>query len=127
MNKKEILYWCDSVENTWKPREDVPRGENPQLIPESFLATAIRYLRELCDHNEVAGKAGDVCGKCLEGKIQHTSFMKENDEITIHVYGCNGGATTSRQHTAVKIERSPSTCTDATAIVTDGVRRRNIE
>lgn len=89
MDKKEILYWCDSVENTWKPREDVPRGENPQLIPESFLATAIRYLRALCDHNEVASKAGDVCGKCLEGKIQHTSFMKENGEITIHVYGCN--------------------------------------
>lgn len=89
IDKEEILHWCDSVEETWKPREVVPRGEKPLLIPESFLATSIRYLRALCDHKEVAGKAGDVCGKCTEGEIQHTSFMKEDDEIIIHVYGCN--------------------------------------
>lgn len=28
------------------------------------------------------------CEKCLEGKIQHTSFMGEDENIT-HVYGCN--------------------------------------
>jgi hypothetical protein len=92
MNKKEILYWCDSVENTWKPREDVPRGENPLLIPESFLATAIRYLRALCecqtswrgmiDEDEIP----DVPGLDM-GKSQHIlirfSEVREKIEIIL--------------------------------------------
>ncbi len=46
--KKGILDWCVSVEETFQPREDVPRGEKPKQISEQFLATAIRYLRATC-------------------------------------------------------------------------------
>jgi hypothetical protein len=43
-----ILHWCDSVEETFSPREIVPKHETPNLVPEQFLACAIRYLRVLC-------------------------------------------------------------------------------
>ena len=46
-----IIHWCDSVEETFHPRElsDIPRGEKPRMISEAFLATAIRYLRGACE------------------------------------------------------------------------------
>lgn len=47
INKDDMLSWCDSVENTWSPKENVDFKEQKQ-IPEQFLATAIRYLRALC-------------------------------------------------------------------------------
>jgi hypothetical protein len=46
--KQGILDWCTSVEETFQPREDIPKGEKPQQIPEQFLAAAIRYLRTTC-------------------------------------------------------------------------------
>ena len=51
IDKKAILYWCDSVEKQFHPREleQLMRGEKPLLIEEQFLATSIRYLRALCD------------------------------------------------------------------------------
>jgi hypothetical protein len=45
---KNILRWCDSVENTFHPRQEIPRGENPKLISEVFLAIALEYLRFVC-------------------------------------------------------------------------------
>lgn len=50
IDKKAILYWCDSVEKQFHPREldVIPRGEKPKLIEEQFLATSIRYLRAVC-------------------------------------------------------------------------------
>lgn len=45
---KSILHWCDSVENTFHPRREIPRGEYPKLISEAFLATALEYLRFVC-------------------------------------------------------------------------------
>jgi hypothetical protein len=51
LNKKAILHWCDSVSNEFHPRElhQLMRGEKPLLIEEQFLATAISYLRALCE------------------------------------------------------------------------------
>lgn len=49
INKKDILYWCSSIEDQFNPRETIPRGETPKQIPEQFLAAAIRYMRALCD------------------------------------------------------------------------------
>lgn len=51
INKKAILFWCDSVESTWSPREGM-KVDNPKQVPEQFLATAIRYLRALCENND---------------------------------------------------------------------------
>ncbi len=48
VNKNEVLHWCSSVEETFQPREDIPRNEKPKQIPEQFLAVAIRYLRSTC-------------------------------------------------------------------------------
>lgn len=43
-----------SIEEQFKPRlsADIPRGEEPQRVPEAFLADAIRTLRVLCDRVE---------------------------------------------------------------------------
>ena len=51
VNKKAILFWCDSVESTWTPREET-KIDNQKQIPEQFLAMAIRFLRELCKDND---------------------------------------------------------------------------
>lgn len=51
-HKNGLLYWCDSIEKQFKPREIVPRGENPTMISEEFLATAIKYIRALCKDDE---------------------------------------------------------------------------
>ena len=54
IDKKAILYWCNSVEKQFHPREleQLMRGEKPLLIEEQFLATSIRYLRALCDEEK---------------------------------------------------------------------------
>jgi len=44
-----IRHWCNSVEQEFSPREQVPRGESQRQIPEAFLACSIRYLRALAD------------------------------------------------------------------------------
>ena len=48
---RRILNWCDSIDLQFDPREldNIPRGESPRLIEEQFLATAIRYLRAMCE------------------------------------------------------------------------------
>ena len=46
INKKAMLHWCDSVEETWHPREQFTKDSF--RIPEQFLAAAIRYLRAAC-------------------------------------------------------------------------------
>ena len=48
VDKKAMLVWCDSVQKTWEPVECAPRSLRPR-IPEAFLATAIRYIRALCE------------------------------------------------------------------------------
>ena len=45
VNTDGIRHWCDSVEETFNPREKVPRGEEPRQVSEKFLACGIRYLR----------------------------------------------------------------------------------
>jgi len=47
INKHAMLQWCDSVEATFNPKENVDL-KNQKQIPEQFLAAAIRYLRALC-------------------------------------------------------------------------------
>jgi hypothetical protein len=44
----EILCWCDSIQDTWNPKEEISQNTHPMLIPEQFLSTAIRYLRAVC-------------------------------------------------------------------------------
>jgi hypothetical protein len=51
IDKKGILYWCDSVEKEFNPREHVPREIMVKMLPEQFLATSIRYLRALCQED----------------------------------------------------------------------------
>ena len=56
---------------THTPRRDVPRGAEPKMIHESFLAGAIEYIEACCDDlegaqyrgtlGELADKATDVC------------------------------------------------------------------
>jgi len=48
-SKEGILFWCDSIEKHFQPREleNIPRGENPRLIEEQFLAYSIRCLRAI--------------------------------------------------------------------------------
>jgi hypothetical protein len=54
INKEGILFWCDSVEKQFQPREleNIPRGDNPRLIQEQFLAYSIRILRALCEEEK---------------------------------------------------------------------------
>jgi hypothetical protein len=51
-DKDKILHWCDSVQKTWNPREELSKDERPILVPEQFLATSIRYLRALCEEEK---------------------------------------------------------------------------
>lgn len=43
----DALSWCDSVEETFSPRERVPSEQVPKGIPETFLAYAIKLVRVL--------------------------------------------------------------------------------
>lgn len=42
-----ILHWCSSVEQQFAPRLTVPRGREPKMISETFLATCIQHTRFL--------------------------------------------------------------------------------
>jgi hypothetical protein len=50
VDKKGMLKWCDSIEETFQPSEKF--SPSPQKIPEMFIATAIRYIRALCAEGE---------------------------------------------------------------------------
>lgn len=47
IDKEGILHWCSSVDKTFNPRIKIPYDEKPNLIPETFLAKAIEYLKVL--------------------------------------------------------------------------------
>lgn len=52
----------------------------------------IGALREWVNHTkEIQGVSNGLpkCEKCVEGNIQHTSFMNEDGVTITHVYGCN--------------------------------------
>lgn len=42
-----VLHWCSSVEQQFAPRLTVPRGREPKMISETFLATCIQHTRFL--------------------------------------------------------------------------------
>ena len=44
-----MRHWCDSVDETFQPRADIPKGETPNPVPETFLAHSIKLVRDLCD------------------------------------------------------------------------------
>ena len=55
LSVRGLRHFCTNVEEQFHPREakDIPRGETaPKIIPESFLATTLQYLRACCDHIE---------------------------------------------------------------------------
>lgn len=52
IDKKNIKHWCESVENTFNPRKEVPRNERPKQVNEQFLAYAIFYINALANENE---------------------------------------------------------------------------
>ena len=53
-----VRFWCDSVDKTFSPRREIPRGEKPGLLPEQFLAEALRFLRACCD--TIEDHRGDI-------------------------------------------------------------------
>lgn len=46
-----IRLWCDSVNKTYHPKlyEDLKRGVAQAMVPETFLASAMKYLRATAD------------------------------------------------------------------------------
>jgi len=50
IDKKAILYWCDSVEKEFESLNAVIGGD--KIVPKKFLDTSIQYLRALCEEKE---------------------------------------------------------------------------
>ena len=47
-----IRHWCKSIKEVYDPQETIQRGRAPRMVPETFLACAIRYLEACCDDLE---------------------------------------------------------------------------
>ena len=70
IDKQAMLHWCDSVEETWHPKEGNISNGCLLMIPEQFLATAIRYLREICkEDNAVDERDVNSLGMKNEEKL----------------------------------------------------------
>jgi hypothetical protein len=50
IDKKAILYWCDSVEKEFESLNVVIGGD--KIVPKKFLDTSIQYLRALCEEEK---------------------------------------------------------------------------
>lgn len=44
-----LRAFCQSLEDTFHPRQKIPYGDAPRLLPETFLAGALAYLLACCD------------------------------------------------------------------------------
>jgi hypothetical protein len=46
-----LRHWCDSVDDTFHPKlyEELKRGVAQAMVPETFLASAMKYLRATAD------------------------------------------------------------------------------
>ena len=51
IDKKAILYWCDSVEKEFESLNAVIGGD--KIVPKKFLDTSIQYLRALCEEEKI--------------------------------------------------------------------------
>jgi len=65
IDKKAILYWCDSVEKEFESLNTVIGGD--KIVPKKFLDTSIQYLRALCEEKIVVR----VNPKGVEGSVEN--------------------------------------------------------
>lgn len=52
IDKKNVLHWVASTEDTFKPRKEVSKNERPHQVNEQFLAYALDFIKALVKEND---------------------------------------------------------------------------